>query len=241
MTRSLRSPPPTLADDDVIANTSVVSGHLELNAGLNHLMAAERLGLSGSLMENLFFCNQPVAVLHAPAFYQLEEGSERSSGSTEPPRSRSATLFRPSAPNAAAAAAVAAPQLSQGGHAHAGTGLDLPRDSAPSSTSTTRATFSLQESLSVPGTLNRLLPPRAWFVSLEGKPAAEVRYAEAAAAPEQQRRRRAADSRDTSLDSGVDMSELGHSASRKVALERNATFVKSTREAGGRRNSNSDL
>lgn len=151
--------------------------------------------------------------------------------------------------NAAAAAAAAPQLLSQDGHAHTGTGLDLPADSAPSS-SATRATFSLQESLSVPGTLNRLLgsrrtapppqPSRAWFVSLEGKPAAEVRYADAAA-PESQRRRRAADSRDTSLDSGVDMSELGHTAGRKVALERNATFVKSTKQAGGRRDSGSDF
>lgn len=214
--------PPRPPADDVIANASVVPAHLELNAGLNQLMAAERLGANGSLMENLFFCNQPVAVLHAPAVFQLEAGSARSPGSTEPVRSRSATLPRSGAPDAAAATQLS----SQDGHAHTGTGLDLPGDSAPSSTN--RATFSLQESLSVPGTLSGLLPPRAWFVSLEGKPAAEVRCAE------QQRRRRAADSRDTSLDSGVDMSELGHTAGRKVALERNATFVKNTRVAGGR-------
>lgn len=248
--------PPPSAAADVIVNTSVVSSHLDLNTGLNNLTATERLRVSSSLMENLFFCNQPIAVLHAPAFFQLEEesagsdesaGSARSSGSAEPPRSRSATLPLSGAPNTATAASAAPQLLSQDGHAHTRTGLDLPADSAPS---TARATFSLQESLSVPGTLNRLLGsrqtmppppqgPRAWFVSLEGKPAAEVRYAEAAA-PEQQRRRRAADSRDTSLDSGVDMSELGHTAGRKVALERNATFVKSTREAGGRRDSSSD-
>lgn len=249
------SHPPPSAAADVIVNTSVVSSHLDLNTGLNILTATERLRVSSSLMENLFFCNQPIAVLHAPAFFQLEEesavsdesaGSARSSGSAEPPRSRSATLPLSGAPNTATAASAAPQLLSQDGHAHTGTGPDHPADSAPS---TARATFSLQESLSVPGTLNRLLGsrqtmppppqgPRAWFVSLEGKPAAEVRYAEAAA-PEQQRRRRAADSRDTSLDSGVDMSELGHTAGRKVALERNATFVK--REAGGRRDSSSDL
>lgn len=250
-----RSPPPT----DVIVNTSIVSSHLDLNTGLNDLMATERLRVSSSLMESLFFCNQPIAVLHAPAFFQLEEESVESarssrspgsSGSAEPPRSRSATLPLSGAPSTADAAGAAPQLLSQDGHAPTGTGLDPSADSAPSSSSTSKTTFSLQESLSVPGTLNRLLgsrqrpPPqasRAWFVSLEGKPAAEVRYAEAAAPGEQQRRRRAADSRDTSLDSGVDMSELGHTAGRKVALERNATFVKSTKEAGGHRDSNSDL
>lgn len=88
----------------------------------------------------------------------------------------------------------------------------------------------LLESVSVPGTLNEAagmgtfhgelqgiseqtllelskakpLPPRAWFVSLDGKPAAQVRHS----VIELQGRHRPGSSNDTSLDSGVDMNEL---------------------------------
>ncbi|XP_012676506.2 protein FAM171B [Clupea harengus] len=89
----------------------------------------------------------------------------------------------------------------------------------------------LLESVSVPGTLNEAVgmgpfraelqgiseqtlvelskakpsphPPRAWFVSLDGKPAAHVRHS----VIEIQGRRRPGSSNDTSLDSGVDMNE----------------------------------
>lgn len=87
----------------------------------------------------------------------------------------------------------------------------------------------LLESVSVPGTLNeaagmgpfhgelqgiseqtllelsKVKPsPRAWFVSLDGKPAAQVRHS----VIELQGRHRPGSSNDTSLDSGVDMNEL---------------------------------
>lgn len=90
----------------------------------------------------------------------------------------------------------------------------------------------LLESVSVPGTLNEAAgmgpfhgelqgiseqtllelskakpsphPPRAWFVSLDGKPAAQVRHS----VIELQGRHRPGSSNDTSLDSGVDMNEL---------------------------------
>lgn len=90
----------------------------------------------------------------------------------------------------------------------------------------------LLESVSVPGTLNEaagirhfrgelqgiseqtllelskgkpsIHPPRAWFVSLDGKPAAQVRHS----VIELQGRLRPGSSNDTSLDSGVDMNEL---------------------------------
>ncbi|KAI7807465.1 putative protein FAM171B [Triplophysa rosa] len=90
----------------------------------------------------------------------------------------------------------------------------------------------LLESMSVPGTLNEaarmgpfrgelqgiseqtllelskgkpsIHPPRAWFVSLDGKPAAQVRHS----VIELQGRHRPGSSNDTSLDSGVDMNEL---------------------------------
>lgn len=89
----------------------------------------------------------------------------------------------------------------------------------------------LLESVSVPGTLNEAVgmgpfraelqgiseqtlvelskakpsphPPRAWFVSLDGKPAAQVRHS----VIEIQGRHRPGSSNDTSLDSGVDMNE----------------------------------
>ncbi|TRY82468.1 hypothetical protein DNTS_029954, partial [Danionella cerebrum] len=90
----------------------------------------------------------------------------------------------------------------------------------------------LLESVSVPGTLNEaagmgpfrgelqgiseqtlleltkgkpsIHPPRAWFVSLDGKPVAHVRHS----AIDLQGRHRPGSSNDTSLDSGVDMNEL---------------------------------
>ncbi|KAL4656708.1 protein FAM171B isoform X1 [Arapaima gigas] len=104
---------------------------------------------------------------------------------------------------------------------------------------------SLLESVSVPGTLNEAVDmgplcselqgiseqtllglskgkpsqhPRAWFVSLEGKPAAQVRHS----IIDLQKRHMPSDSNDTSLDSGVDMNE--HQQGRR--LEREKTFVK---------------
>ncbi|XP_051562199.1 protein FAM171B-like [Myxocyprinus asiaticus] len=90
----------------------------------------------------------------------------------------------------------------------------------------------LLESVSVPGTLNEaagmgpfrgelqgiseqtllelskgkpsIHPPRAWFVSLDGKPVGQVRHS----VIELQGRHRPGSSNDTSLDSGVDMNEL---------------------------------
>ncbi|XP_054653746.1 protein FAM171B [Dunckerocampus dactyliophorus] len=57
--------------------------------------------------------------------------------------------------------------------------------------------------------------PRAWFVSLDGKPAAQVRHS----IIELQSRHRPTSSNDTSLDSGVDMNEPQHSI-REVERER---------------------
>uniref|UniRef100_A0A8C6SJ86 Membrane-associated ring finger (C3HC4) 7 n=1 Tax=Neogobius melanostomus TaxID=47308 RepID=A0A8C6SJ86_9GOBI len=55
--------------------------------------------------------------------------------------------------------------------------------------------------------------PRAWFVSLEGKPAAQVRHS----IIELQNRARPTSSNDTSLDSGVDMNEPQHRPSVKAS------------------------
>ncbi|NWU93882.1 F171B protein, partial [Upupa epops] len=117
--------------------------------------------------------------------------------------------------------------------------------SLPSQTSNWgRYTNSLLESVSVPGTLNEAVVmtpfspelqgiseqtllelskgkpsphPRAWFVSLDGKPIAQVRHSFI-----DLKKGRKTESNDTSLDSGVDMNE--HHPSRK--LEREKTFIK---------------
>ncbi|NWH62394.1 F171B protein, partial [Geococcyx californianus] len=107
-----------------------------------------------------------------------------------------------------------------------------------------RYTNSLLESVSVPGTLNEAVVmtpfsselqgiseqtllelskgkpsphPRAWFVSLDGKPIAQVRHSFI-----DLKKGRKTESNDTSLDSGVDMNE--HHPGRK--LEREKTFIK---------------
>ncbi|KAK2500300.1 hypothetical protein MC885_020501, partial [Smutsia gigantea] len=120
------------------------------------------------------------------------------------------------------------------------------QQSLPSQTADwSRYSSSLLESVSVPGTLNEAVVmtpfsselqgiseqtllelskgkpsphPRAWFVSLDGKPAAHVRHSFI-----DLKRGKRAQSNDTSLDSGVDMNE--HHSSRK--LEREKTFIKS--------------
>ncbi|XP_040914000.1 protein FAM171B-like [Toxotes jaculatrix] len=235
---------------NIIANPNAVAIKLEcteldLNTEPNH----EEMRIPASLTENLFFYNQPVAILQAPAFFHLEEEAE------QPQRSKSATLPRTGASNSVATEPLSkdsftqtlpkGPSLAQNQPVETEDQLGVLVDSqAKTSTNSSRGHFSFPESVSVPGTLNKIRdsrhsvhalaefskipspqPPRAWFVSLEGKPAAEIHYA----VSEQQRRRRPVESRETSLDSGVDMSELNQSSGRRaVTLERNATFVKST-------------
>ncbi|XP_004477098.2 protein FAM171B [Dasypus novemcinctus] len=120
------------------------------------------------------------------------------------------------------------------------------QQSLPSQTSDwSRYSNSLLESVSVPGTLNEAVVmtpfsselqgiseqtllelskgkpsphPRAWFVSLDGKPVAQVRHSFI-----DLKKGKRTQSNDTSLDSGVDMNE--HHLSRK--LEREKTFIKS--------------
>lgn len=119
------------------------------------------------------------------------------------------------------------------------------QQSLPSQTSDwSRYSNSLLESVSVPGTLNEAVVmtpfsselqgiseqtllelskgkpphPRAWFVSLDGKPVAQVRHSFI-----DLKKGKRTQSNDTSLDSGVDMNE--HQSSRK--LEREKTFIKS--------------
>lgn len=229
-----------------IANANAVAIMLEndLNTDLNNLTCSHKASeqrVSVSLTDNLFFYNQPVAILHTPAFFHLEEQPEQAQWS------KSATLPRAGVSNGAATEPLSKENFTQTQtkgppetQNQAAETEDKLGASGGSQTATTTNTSRLPESVSVPGTLHKILdsrhsvhgqsnissfqPPRAWFVSLEGKPAAEIHYA----VTEQQRRRRPVESRETSLDSGVDMSELNQTSGRRaVTLERNATFVKS--------------
>lgn len=240
---------------NVIANPSTVAiamecNGLELDTSLNDMSllhpTAEHIRVPASLVDNLFFYNQPVAILHTPTFLHLEEQPEH------PQMSKAATLPRAGATNITTTEPLSkdsftqtvskGPAATRNQAEETERGL-LESSQEATSSSVSRDHFSLPESVSVPGTLHKiggnrhsvhalaelseipsLQPPRAWFVSLEGKPAAEIHYA----VSEQQRRRRPAESRETSLDSGVDMSELNQTSGRRVTLERNATFVKST-------------
>ncbi|XP_072539734.1 protein FAM171B [Salminus brasiliensis] len=121
----------------------------------------------------------------------------------------------------------------------------------------------LLESVSVPGTLNEAAgmgpfrgelqgiseqtllelskvkpsphPPRAWFVSLDGKPAAQVRHS----VIELQGRHRPGSSNDTSLDSGVDMNELQQSVRKS---DREGPSISNMPKAiGGRGHEEQDL
>uniref|UniRef100_A0AAZ3QZU6 Uncharacterized protein n=1 Tax=Oncorhynchus tshawytscha TaxID=74940 RepID=A0AAZ3QZU6_ONCTS len=90
-----------------------------------------------------------------------------------------------------------------------------------------------QNSEQTPSELTRARPsplaPRAWFVSLEGKPAAEICRNSSSVTDSKRKRRAAGDSRDTSLDSGVDMSEPNNQptvGNRQMMLDRSGTFVK---------------
>ncbi|XP_070588003.1 protein FAM171B [Erythrolamprus reginae] len=127
--------------------------------------------------------------------------------------------------------------------------IDRQQGLSPQTANWGRYTSSLLESVSVPGTLNEAVVmtpfsselqgiseqtllelskgkqcqhPRAWFVSLDGKPIAQVRHSFI-----DLKKGRKTESNDTSLDSGVDMNE--HNPSRK--LEREKTFIKSTQHS----------
>ncbi|KAJ3591538.1 hypothetical protein NHX12_006671 [Muraenolepis orangiensis] len=187
---------------------------------------SQQTGASLSLNDGLFFYNQPLAALHAPAFFHADNRRpEERCRSSAPPQRPGVSDPGPVAaepPRAAPSLRDQTPTPNVGD----------PLTSVPPSTVAASASRGrhLPESLSVPGTLNEAggaspLPPRAWFVSLEGKPAAEIHRG---VSDQNRRRRRPTESRDTSLDSGVDMSELNQTAGRRagVALDRSGTFMK---------------
>ncbi|KAM6934525.1 protein FAM171B-like [Xenentodon cancila] len=236
----------SMHSSNVLINPGAVAIAVECDDNLSDLTFIQDRQ-PASLTDGLFFYNQPVAILPAPALFHLEERPEPAQ------RSKSATL--PRAFNSAATEPLnkdsftqtlsKSPAATQSQAVETDNQLGVSEDSqAANATNTTRGSFNIPESASVPGTLNKIgesrntahilsgfskipspQPPRAWFVSLEGKPAAEIHHA----ASDHQRRRRPIESRETSLDSGVDMSELNQASGRRaVTLDRNGTFVKST-------------
>ncbi|XP_049584767.1 protein FAM171B isoform X2 [Syngnathus scovelli] len=207
-------------DGDVCTAACTVAAQPEIPSS----DATEPIRVPESLTDALLFYSQPVAILHASAFFQAED---------QPQQPRWTAAMEASEESSSLNASQGSTQNQEGdpeGHAQ---NTLLP----PS-----RGQRGLLESASVPETLSRLRssrrsmeaagelskapswqPPRAWFVSLEGKPAAEIRYA----VEEQQRRRTTAGSQETSLDSGVDMIEMNQTPGRRaVTLERKGTFVK---------------
>ncbi|XP_034042929.1 protein FAM171B-like isoform X2 [Thalassophryne amazonica] len=204
--------------------------------------------------EDLFYYKKsPVTILHSPAIFHVEEQPEQPKWSKSATLPRAGALNRAAGEPPSKDYVILTTQPTQNQAAETKEQLEVLEDSEEASCNTSWGHFGMPESVSVPGTLNQIgnnrrsctgrehqgnsvhtlaelskipspQPPRAWFVSLEGKPAAEIHYA----VSEQHRRRRPVDSRETSFDSGVDMSEMNQAAGRRaVTLQRNATFVKS--------------
>ncbi|KAJ8403422.1 hypothetical protein AAFF_G00351940 [Aldrovandia affinis] len=193
--------------------------------------------------------NQPVAILQAPELFHSPEQLAGSKSATLPRKGQLVydPLTEPMSKDSFTQTLPKIPLLSQLQQqaSEEQQVLDGPQGSA-SNPGTWGRYSSLLESVSVPGTLNEAVGmgpfcselqgiseqtllelskgkpsphPRAWFVSLEGKPVAQVRHS----IIDLQKRNRPTDSNDTSLDSGVDMNE--HQPGKKA--EREKTFVRS--------------
>ncbi|MBN3308425.1 F171B protein, partial [Amia calva] len=192
--------------------------------------------------------NQPVAILQAPELFHSPEHLAGCKSATLPRKGQLVydTLMEPMSKDSYTQTLPKMPLLSHL-QQEAGVEqqvLEGPQSSASNPGPWGRYS-SLLESVSVPGTLNEAVGmgpfcselqgiseqtllelskgkpsphPRAWFVSLEGKPIAQVRHSFI----DLQKKRKPTDSNDTSLDSGVDMNE--HPGKK---LEREKTFIKS--------------
>ncbi|XP_069052682.1 protein FAM171B [Lepisosteus oculatus] len=192
--------------------------------------------------------NQPVAILQAPELFHTSEHLAACKSATLPRKGQVVydTMMEPMSKDSYTQTLPKMPLLShlQQEPSEEQQVLEGPQSSA-SNPGTWGRYSSLLESVSVPGTLNEAVGmgpfcselqgiseqtllelskgkpsphPRAWFVSLEGKPVAQVRHSFI----DLQKKRKPADSNDTSLDSGVDMNE--HQSNKK--FEREKTFIK---------------
>ncbi|XP_061697827.1 protein FAM171B-like [Syngnathoides biaculeatus] len=229
----------SIYNGNIIPNPNALASSAEANDVIPSSNTTDLIRIPAPLTDSLVFYNQPVAFLHASAFFQVEDQQE------QPHWSKSMASY--TGGPAKLSEESCSQNVSQSSSATEKQEGDTEKqvDNLENAhLPTTRGHYSLLESASVPETLSKMRtsrhsmdaatelskrpssqPPRAWFVSLEGKPAAEIHYAVA----EQQRRRRATESQETSLDSGVDMIEMNQTHGRRaVTLERNTTFVKRT-------------
>lgn len=170
--------------------------------------------------------NQPINIIPASELFAPSDQQGAAAAC------KSATFPR----NAGEFEAAGTQMLPKGGASPQQGGLDHPQplEAAPPGSAAIWGRYSnlLESSVSVPGTLNEAAgmaaaaaagelsehallelsrsagpTPRAWFVSLDGKPAAAVRHS---VIELQSRNPRPPSSNDTSLDSGVDMNEPPH-------------------------------
>ncbi|KAG7466819.1 hypothetical protein MATL_G00146390 [Megalops atlanticus] len=226
-------PPLYINSSEVVRPKEMMEQKMQLGLGEN-VFFPDRL---------VHIYNQPVAILQAPELFHSPEQLAGSKSATLPRKGQLYdTLTEPVSKDSFTQTLPKIPLLQQNSEEQQV--LEGPQSSA-SNPGTWGRYSSLLESVSVPGTLNEAVGmgpfcselqgiseqtllelskgkpsphPRAWFVSLEGKPAAQVRHS----IIDLQKKTRPTDSNDTSLDSGVDMNE--HQPGRK--LDREKTFVR---------------
>ncbi|XP_072304290.1 protein FAM171B [Eucyclogobius newberryi] len=180
--------------------------------------------------------NQPVALIQAPELFSAQDlGCKAATfprNGLDEAESKSHTQTLPKGGGSPQQSSQDDPQS-----------LDVPvTGTGPNANASWSRYSNLESSVSVPGTLNEAFGggpgdhselqgisertlleltrgktsvplPRAWFVSLDGRPAAQVRHSIIAL----QGRTRPSSSNDTSLDSGVDMNEPQHRPSVKTS------------------------
>lgn len=200
-----------------------VKGHQPPLLYINSEEAAVNMSAGSAYFPDklLHLYNQTLAIIPAPELF---------AASDQQGACKSATFPR----NGAECEAPGTQTLPKGGTSPQQGGSDRPQplEALPPGPAAMWGRYSnlLESSVSVPGTLNEAAgvaaaagelsertllelsrsagpAPRAWFVSLEGKPAAAVRHSVIELQPG---RPRPPSSNDTSLDSGVDMNEPPH-------------------------------
>ncbi|XP_035249042.1 protein FAM171B [Anguilla anguilla] len=237
--RGRPAPPPLYVNSSEVVRPAETAEQKRAQAGLGeNVFFPERL---------VHIYSQPVAILQAPELFHSAEQLTGSKSATLPRKGPQAydSLSEPANKDSFTQTLPKIPLLSQQQDGEEQQVLQGPQGMASNPGPWGRYS-SLLESVSVPGTLNEaagmgpfhselqgiseqtLLElskgkpsphPRAWFVSLEGKPVAQVRHS----IIDLQKKVRPTDSNDTSLDSGVDMNE--HQPGRRA--ERDRTFIRS--------------
>lgn len=217
-------------------------------------MSEELYGLSPLPEQLIHLYSQPIAILQTSDLFHSSEQVHAAKSATLPRKGQ--LLYNPMMePRSRESYTQTLPKMPLHSHLQPPASsdetamLEGQQGLSPQAANWGRYTNSLLESVSVPGTLNEAVVmtpfsselqgiseqtllelskgkqpahPRAWFVSLDGKPIAQVRHSFI-----DLQKGRKAESKDTSLDSGVDMNELNQG--RK--LEREKTFIKSVQHS----------